>query len=245
MKYLLSSLAFLFLIGIACKSTQKISYTYASDTLKIIKISKHTYMHVSYLATKSFGKVACNGMVLIDDKEAIVFDTPTDDSVSLELIRWIEQDKKASVKAVVINHFHIDCLGGLQVFHERNIPSYANNLTIDLAKADDAILPQHGFDGSLELQAGKQTVINTHFGEGHTKDNLVSYVPQEEVLFGGCLIKSLKSGKGNLADANTDEWSNTVRKIKQAYPTLKHVIPGHGRFGGADLLDYTVAMFEK
>ncbi len=202
-------------------------------------------MHVSYLATKSFGKVACNGMVLIDDKEAIVFDTPTDDSVSLELIRWIEQDKKASVKAVVINHFHIDCLGGLQVFHERNIPSYANNLTIDLAKADDAILPQHGFDGSLELQVGKQTVINTHFGEGHTKDNLVSYVPQEEVLFGGCLIKSLKSGKGNLADANTDEWSNTVRKIKQAYPTLKHVIPGHGRFGGADLLDYTVAMFEK
>jgi metallo-beta-lactamase class B len=83
------------------------------------------------------------------------------------------------------------------------------------------------------------------FGEAHTVDNTVSFVESEKVLYGGCMIKSLKAGKGNLADANVNEWSNTVRKIKSTYPNIIHVIPGHGKVGDTDLLDYTIEMFQK
>lgn len=228
---------------LACKAS-KDSYKYESEHLKITKLSDKVFVHTTYLATKSFGKVACNGMLVIDKKEAIVFDTPTKNSVSEELIKWIRETKKATVKAVVINHFHVDCLGGLAAFHAQDIPSYASQQTIALATADNSTIPQHSFDKTLELQVGKQSVINTYFGEGHTKDNIVSYLPEEEILFGGCLIKSLRASKGNLADANPTAWSNTVKKIQVAYPNLKYVIPGHGKVGGDDLLDYTVALFE-
>jgi len=59
---------------------------YESENLSINKISDHVYQHISYLNTESFGKVACNGMVVINGQEALVFDTPSDDASSQELI---------------------------------------------------------------------------------------------------------------------------------------------------------------
>ena len=59
------------------------------------------------------------------------------------------------------------------------------------------------------------------------------------------MIKELGAGNGNLEDANVDEWSATVRKAKSAYPEAQIVIPGHGKIGGTDLLDYTIEMFAE
>lgn len=54
-----------------------------SDDLVIIKLSDNVYQHISYLQTESWGKVACNGMIVIEGDEAIIFDTPVEiDSIS-------------------------------------------------------------------------------------------------------------------------------------------------------------------
>ena len=86
--------------------------------------------------------------------------------------------------------------------------------------------------------------IAEYFGEGHTKDNIVGYFPADKTLFGGCLIKKVGAGNGNLEDANTDNWSKTVRKIKRKYHSAEIVIPGHGKSGGIELLDYTIQLFD-
>ena len=232
----------LLFLQIQCKS-QKPNTAYGTETLKIISISENSFIHISYLNTNDFGKVACNGLIYISDNEAVVFDTPTDNKVSKELIKWLKNSKNTEVKAVVINHFHLDCLGGLQAFHDSNIPSYANYETIALAKDDGVVLPKIGFDIQNELDVGGKKVVNHHFGEAHTTDNIISYIPEEELIFGGCMIKSVKASKGNLEDANTAEWSNTVQKIKDSYPNLKVVVPGHGNYAGTELLDYTIELF--
>ncbi|MEM8966647.1 MAG: hypothetical protein AAGE93_09530 [Bacteroidota bacterium] len=167
-----------------------------------------------------------------------------EDSISAELIDWVENNLSATVKAIVINHFHTDCLGGLAEFHHRNIPSYANNLTIELAK-HKPVFPQYGFDDSLRLAMGQAEVINRFLGEAHTIDNIVSYIPEDNLLFGGCMVKEVGAGEGNLEDANVAEWPTTIQKIKQTYPSLKVIIPGHGQTGGTELLDYTVELFEE
>jgi metallo-beta-lactamase class B len=73
----------------------------------------------------------------------------------------------------------------------------------------------------------------------------VAYFPEERVLFGGCLLKALNAGKGNLEDANVDKWSNSVEFLKQRFPHLKWVIPGHGDSGDHGLFDYTIQLFRK
>ncbi len=228
-----------------CKTVSSIAKNYKTETLVITKLTNQTFVHTTFLLSETFGRVPCNGLIFINKNEAIVFDTPPNDSVSVELINYIETKLKCKTKAVVINHFHADCLGGLKAFHQHNIPSYANLKTIELAKKDSVEVPQLGFDGKLELTLGNKKIINQFYGEGHTKDNIVSYIPTENVLFGGCLIKEVGAGFGNLNDANTKEWSNTVLKIKNTLPSLKHIVPGHGKVGGIELLDYTIEKFKN
>jgi metallo-beta-lactamase class B len=218
---------------------------YQSESLRIEQLTPHTYVHVSQLIIPDYGSFPCNGMIYVNEGEAMVFDTPIGDTIAAELITWLREDMQLEVKGIVVNHFHDDCLSGLAAFHQAGIPSYANEQTIELARGGEFPLPQNGFADSLELMLGNEKVINRYFGPGHTRDNIVSYVPVDEVLFGGCMIKELGAGKGNLNDAALDDWANTVRKVRQTYPRLQHVIPGHGKCGGTELLDFTIGMFDK
>lgn len=218
---------------------------YKSEKLEIRKVSDHVYRHISVLKSKDFGNVPCNGMIVAKNHEAIIFDTPAGDSASLELIRWVENNLKAGIKAVIPTHFHEDCLGGLEVFHQNNIPSYAHVRTIKLAEQNHKTVPQNGFESTLELRCGKTKVLAAFLGEGHTEDNIIGYFPEEKVLFGGCLIKEIGAGKGNLEDARTKEWPETVKMLKRKYPEIKTVIPGHGEPGSKELLDNTIRLFEE
>lgn len=239
----------IFLFCISSKGFTQTTHTtdtvYQSDQLIITRLSKHSFVHTSYLYTNSFGKVPCNGMIVLNKKEAVVFDTPANDTSTVELINWIQKDSKSKIKAIIPTHFHEDCLGGLKAFHQYKVPSYANNLTISLAKAQQYPLPVNGFDGELVLTVGGEKIIACFFGEGHTKDNVVGYFPTDQILFGGCLIKELDASKGYLGDANEKAWSATVEAIKKQYPKLNIVIPGHGEPGNKALLDYTIRLFSK
>ncbi len=228
---------------LSCKAQENIPF-YESANVRVEKLTENTFRHISYLSTEDFGKVSCNGMIVVDKNEAVIFDTPTNDNDSRELIDWIEKSLNCKVIGVVVTHFHNDCLGGLNEFHERQIPSYASFKTIELTKSDSVQAPQNGFENYLEIQVGDKKVINEFFGEGHTIDNIVSYFPDEKVLFGGCLIKALGASKGYLGDANINEWPNTVLAVKSKYEQAKVIIPGHGIPGNSELLDYTIELFK-
>ena len=217
---------------------------YQSDNLIIIQVSENAFVHTSYLQTNDFGNVPCNGMIVRNSNEAIVFDTPTNDTSANELIKFIKEKLHCKVNAIVPTHFHSDCLGGLAAFHIQNIPSFANFSTIELTKLNNIVNPQNGFKDELKLKLGKTFAMVKYFGQGHTLDNVVGYFPSENILFGGCLIKEIEATKGYLGDANVGDWSNTVLKIKKQYPNLKIVIPGHGAIGGSELLDYTIQLFK-
>lgn len=221
---------------------------YTTATLEIDSIAPGTYVHRTYLSTKEWGKVACNGAVYVNKGESVVFDTPATDSVTVELISWIKARTHSRIKAIVVNHSHDDCLGGLAVFHKAGIPSYSSKRTQTFARNDTVnkpVVPQHGFTKELELKIGGTSIINYYPGEGHTRDNIVSYIPATKVLFGGCITKALGSGKGNLAEANVNTWAESVGKVKQKFPNAVIIIPGHGAYGHRSLLDYTIKMFGK
>lgn len=218
---------------------------YRSDKLEIHRLTDHVYQHISYLQTDDFGNVPCNGMVVTDGYQAVVFDTPTDDAASRQLIGYFK-DILTPIRAVVATHFHNDCVGGLKEFHQQGIASYANQLTIDLLKKknDGTPIPQHGFEKKLRLPVGQTEVFAEFLGEGHTKDNIVGYFPQEKALFGGCLVKELNADKGYLGDANVKAWPQTIRRLKEKYGDAQLVIPGHGSIGGSKLFDYTMELFK-
>lgn len=218
---------------------------YRSESLEIYTVSEGVYRHVSFLQTKEFGKVPCNGLVVVDGGEALILDTPTDGTASLELIEFVEQNLNAQIRKVVPTHFHVDCLGGLAAFHERSIPSTASKMTIGLARLSGKELPQEAFEEKTRVEVGAVEVIVAFAGAGHTKDNVVAFVRQRNVLFGGCLVKSMGAAKGNLADADLEAWPKSIDTVRRMFPDVEVVVPGHGLPGGAELLEYTKTLFTE
>ena len=216
---------------------------YKTETLEIVQLTESSFVHISYLNTNDFGKVACNGLVVLDGGEAFVMDTPVDDDASNELLQWIKSVKGATPVGVLATHFHNDCLGGLKAFHLQGIPSFASQATIELASLNGFEVPETGFSVEKVIRVGGKEIQAAFLGEGHTRDNVVCLVKEEKVLFGGCLIKEVGASKGYLGDANLKEWSATVEKVKMRFPANRWVIPGHGKPGGDELLDYTAKLF--
>src|SRR5688572_29723312 len=247
MKNLLT-LFFLVILNVSWSQTlEKKNEIVITDGLSIIKLTDNIYQHVSDLQTTDFGKVKCNGLIYMNGKEGIICDTPVNNELSKYLLDWLKVNHPdVKIKAVIVNHFHADCLGGIETFHEAGIASYAQERARELLKmkGDTLKMPKKFFLSDLEISVGNKKIINYWVGEAHTRDNIITWIPSESTIFGGCMVKSMNAGKGNLADANVEAWPGTIEKIKSICPSARIVIPGHGDAGGQELLDYTIALFK-
>ena len=56
---------------------------YKSKQLIITQITQNTFVHTSYKQTDEFGNVPCNGLIVRNGTETIIFDTPTTDRKSV------------------------------------------------------------------------------------------------------------------------------------------------------------------
>ena len=153
---------------------------------------------------------------------------------------------KLKIAGFIPNHWHVDCMGGLGFIKQQNIETYANQMTIDIARSKNLPVPSHGFKDSLQLQLGNKMIKCYFLGAAHSLDNIVAWIPSEKILFAGCMVKSLNSKDlGNTADGDLIAYPKTIDKLMTKFPTAKIVIPGHGQFGGLDLIIHTKELLNK
>lgn len=126
---------------------------------------------------------------------------------------------------------------------EAGISSWAHNMTIEIAKSKELPVPDKGFDDSLILELENEKIICQYHGAAHTLDNIVVWIPSESILFADCMVKSINSNNlGFTGDGDAEAYPETLKKVRTAYPDAKFVIPGHGPFGGVELVDHTLNM---
>jgi metallo-beta-lactamase class B len=214
-----------------------------SSDLELLKISEHAYVHVSYTTLPNYGRISANGLILTNNNSAFLFDTPWTDSLTCVLISYLNDQMKLQITGFIPNHWHEDCMGGLNYLKSQKIKSYANQLTIDIAKNRGLPVPDQGFKDSLRLSLGDKYIYCYFFGAAHSSDNIVVWIPSEEILFPGCMCKSLNSGNlGNVSDGDISEYPKTIDKVIQKFKSAKVVIPGHGSIGGPELLTHTKSL---
>lgn len=72
------------------------------------------------------------------------------------------------------------------------------------------------------------------------------WVPGARVLFGGCAIRSPTfPGRGNTADADQEHWPVAIAQVRDRYPDVGIVVPGHGPPGDSALLTHTIELFSE
>ena len=137
-------------------------------------------------------------------------------------------------------------MGGLAYLQKIGIESYANQLTIQIAKSKNLPIPAHGFNDSLLFKLGNKNIDCYYLGAAHTKDNIVVWIPSEKILFCGCMIKEMDAkNPGNMADGDLNEYPKTLEKVLTKFQQAKIVIPGHGAFGGIELIKHTQDLLKR
>jgi glyoxylase-like metal-dependent hydrolase (beta-lactamase superfamily II) len=204
-----------------------------SKDLILREISKNTYIHT---------QGNNNGIVYINNNEAIIVSTPWSDIETQNLIDWATS-KSNKIVAYVIDRWHPDAMEGLDIVQKNGIKSYANELTRKIAKKKGLPIPDIGFKISVEINVGNEKIKCHYLGEAHTTDGIVVWIPEHKILFAGNGIRNYNGWVGNIGDANLEEWSKTAQNIKDEYGSAKIVIPGHGKHGGTELVDYTINLY--
>ncbi len=184
-----------------------------------------------------------NGMLLETPHGSILIDTGWNPQQTKALLSWASHTLHHPVREAIVTYFHSDRLGGTSALAQVQIPVYGLGLTRRLAIQHHRSNPPEEVP-HLDTKPWKSPNGFEVFypGPGHTPDNIVVYFPKQRVLFGGCFIKSVtESDLGNLADADLTHWPASLRRVREAYPAAKCVVPGHGTFAGK-ALDHTRAM---
>ena len=214
-----------------------------SKSLKLVELADNTWLYTTYMQTQDYGKVPLNGVVVISDGEAAIIDLPANDADTNELLNWIDSQGAKTVY-VVPQHFHSDSSGGLTAARQYGAKAVMLDKTRELLP-DNQHASDIVFQKTRQLQVGQQTIELAHLGGGHTVDSVVAWLPRQEILVGGCLIKSAHNKTpGYLGDADLDNYVPTLKAIKSAYTDASIVTPGHGKEGGLELIDHTVTLLE-
>jgi metallo-beta-lactamase class B len=240
------SLSIFGLIGILQLTAQTNDKLFIDNDIQLIHLQDSIYIHVTWHQLENYGRFSSNGLIVVKKGKALMVDTPMDNEKTERLTKYLKDSLSVVVTKLIIGHFHDDCLGGLGYLQSIGVVSVANSLTVEKCKAIALPIPSSSFTDSLTFDFNGEQIDCRFFGAGHSFDNTTVYIPSKKILFGGCLIKaSNSSGLGNLSDAVLPQWDATIIKIMQKYKGIKTVIPGHGDFGGADLLTHTIELVEK
>jgi glyoxylase-like metal-dependent hydrolase (beta-lactamase superfamily II) len=217
--------------------------------LSISQIADNVYQHISYKKFQSFGIVPASGLIVLDGKNAHIIDTPWTEADTEKLVVWIKS-QGLTPKSSISTHFHDDRAGGIPYLNKLSIDTYASKLTNHLltnknkqaAKHD--LMMDNNAEGKLALANGAIEVF--YPGAGHSRDNIVVWLPEHELLFGGCFVKSLSSKTlGYTGDADIAQWPVSMQKLINKYPTVKQVVPGHGEIGDNKLLIHSKTLALK
>lgn len=207
----------------------------ALPDLKIEKLEEGVYVHTSFEEVNGWGVVSKHGLVVLVNTDAYLIDTPFTATDTEKLVNWfVERGYK--IKGTISSHFHSDSTGGIEWLNSQTIPTYASELTNELLKKDGKVQATHSFSGvSYWLVKNKIEVF--YPGPGHTQDNVVVWLPENKILFGGCFVKP--HGLGNLGDANLVAWPKSAKILMSKYGKAKLVVSSHSEIGNASLLKLT------
>lgn len=262
---------FILCIGlIAMSNTISAKYeTKLSEELFITKLSETVYVVTHYFPWESNSLI-----VKASDKEVVLIDTPYDTSATALMLKWVENIMKPEKVTAINTGFHVDNLGGNQYLRKKGIDIYGADRTCRLIdergeKTQQEIItwlkpeqerikkayemmvfekPNKVFkiEEGIFLKIGNLSFDVYFPGETHSPDNLVVYIKECDLLFGGCMIKALSSENlGFTGDANISEWPNSLKVIQEKYKSAQIVIPHHGMWGDMSLIQHTIDLLEK
>jgi len=203
----------------APETDQKASTLQSDYPTKLQKIVEGVWVHTSTYTFPGGDIVPSNGLIVEEEDGLILVDTAWGEMATASLL-----------------------LAGVDILERNGVEVISHPDTARLSALKGTPLPNSSVSAlaTAPSRAKFGMVEVAYPGHGHTKDNLVVYVPSAKVLFAGSLIRGGdQKALGNSHDADLTAWKNSLGWTKATYKEAKWVVPGHGKGGNLSLLDMT------
>ena len=211
------------------------------------------------------------GAMLQDAADQIGADT-TKDRIELTLINTHHHADHTGGNAIIVpiasaSYAHANALPRIRSQHESYVQSAeagpsqlartdAPDALMPFAKAaaeasatwtDKTAVPKIAIDGSgSTLSMGKVMVKTHHYGPGHTDNDLVIHLPEQNIVHTGDLVfNGLHPFFDPSANATAKGWIESLRQTRKLCNAETTVIPGHGDIAGPEIIDNQIAFFEQ
>ncbi len=220
------------------------TYSVSPKPVELIKVTDQIWVHTSYQFYNGY-LTPSNGLVVITEKGLIMVDTCWDNESTSELVEIAtEKFKQKFVLAIITHGGHGDRIGGIDTLLQQGIEVIGTKQIARKAIEAGFKQPLAKLELEADFEIGEVRIETYYPGEGHSQDNITVWFPESRVLFAGCMVKSVDTNNlGNLADANVNEWPNSLKNLLQKYPDMNLVIPGHGNWGDIGLIYHTLELF--
>ena len=212
--------------------------------MQIRALAPGVWLHTSVHDVPGLGPFPANGLLVEGEERALLVDTTWSGAQLEQLTSWSRRHLAKPVLGAIVTHAHNDRIGGTRAAQAAGIPVHALSLTVERAESQTYGVPDRTLENpGAQLRIGGVEVHTLWPGHGHAPDNLVVWLPESEILFGGCLVKSSEAeGLGYTSDADISGWATAIHALQERPWTPRIVVPGHGEPGSAQLLDHTATL---
>lgn len=211
------------------------------------------------------------GGLLKDAADQIKADI-TQDRIELTLINTHHHGDHTGGNAVVVpvasaSYAHANALPRIQAQFEKYVQgakagpselarSKAPEKFMPFAKAaaeasdswtEKTAVPKIAINGSGNtLSLGKVVVKTHHYGAGHTDNDLVIHLPEQNIVHTGDLVfNGLNPFFDPSANATARGWIESLKQTRKLCNPETTVIPGHGPIAGPEIIDNQMRYFEQ
>ncbi len=185
------------------------------------------------------------GFVVTPDG-VVVFDTLGSPSLAAEMIKRIREITPLPIRIAIVSHYHADHYYGMQVFQELGAEVWAHEGGRPVIGSEGARLrfeqrqeilgrwinpttqrfpqPDLWLSGDRDFSLGGVNFRLRHVGPAHSDEDLVLFVENDGVLYGGDLI--FKGRIPFVGDADSGKWLKALDALIALQPRI--LVPGHG-----------------
>ncbi|SHI66325.1 Glyoxylase, beta-lactamase superfamily II [Tessaracoccus bendigoensis DSM 12906] len=158
------------------------------------------------------------GLVVGADS-ALLVDSGNTPEQGRELIESAAELAGVPVSHVVVTHDHDDHSGGVAGMGQVTSIAHENL---------EAFAPTRQFSMAVAVDLGGQRVEMIHFGEAHTRSDVLVFVPGESVIFAGDLLE--EGGDPQVDDTTSlSNWPTVLDGALGASTGATRFVPGHGK----------------
>jgi glyoxylase-like metal-dependent hydrolase (beta-lactamase superfamily II) len=221
--------------------------TEPSPSVTLTPLASNVWRHTSWSVFPDGTRFPSNGLVVRGRRRVLIIDTTWMPQDMETLLARVGEVAGELPRLLVPTHAHGDRMSGLGIARANGVRTMAFDLSQQDAPSRDLPLADQTWKSATKrFDLGGMHVEFFHPGCAHTRDNIVGFVEEAEILFGGCQLRAMSdTSVGALGDACLDEWPKSLDRVVRRYAHRTRIaVPGHFEHGGPELLAHTRTLVE-